>query len=103
MPRKRGPCAEWPNCECPKCERYRVRLDNIRGLNGDPRTGNSTRVIGACHYCGNEATTRDHKTPKSKGGRGVDNIVPACVPCNRDKGAMGYEDYMALRKRRVSI
>jgi 5-methylcytosine-specific restriction endonuclease McrA len=86
---RRGPCREWPNCECPKCDRYRNRLENVRNGLGKP-----TKVIGACHYCGDLATTRDHVIPRSKGGGGAGNIVPACEPCNRRKGSMDYRDFM---------
>lgn len=90
---KRGPCAEWPNCECPKCDRHRVRLDYIQGIGVNvPK-----KVIGACHYCGGVATTRDHMTPKSKGGGGGrSNLVPACYSCNQRKGQMGYREFMKL-------
>lgn len=88
----RKPCREWPNCECPKCDRHRNRLENVRDGNGQP-----TKVIGACHYCGGVATTRDHMTPKSKGGSGgPGNLVPACLPCNQRKGQMGYREFMKL-------
>lgn len=45
----------------------------------------------ACAYCGVPFTSRkrpelDHVVPLSKGGEHVaENIVPACVPCNRAK------------------
>lgn len=29
MAKKKRPCLEWPNCECPKCESYRLSLDHI--------------------------------------------------------------------------
>lgn len=90
---KRGPCAEWPNCECPKCERHRVHQEN-RISSGF--LVNGPKVIGACHYCGGVATTRDHVIPKSKGGSGAGNIVPACGPCNRRKGSMDYREFMKL-------
>lgn len=45
-----------------------------------------------CQYCGDkflsEELTFDHVVPQADGGRrGWDNIVTACVPCNRHKGA----------------
>jgi 5-methylcytosine-specific restriction endonuclease McrA len=48
-----------------------------------------------CHYCGDQATTRDHTTPKSKGGR---NTVPACLPCNKAKADLPYGDFMLIVK-----
>jgi len=45
----------------------------------------------SCQYCGQarppEELTFDHVRPRSRGGRTTwDNVVAACVPCNRDKG-----------------
>lgn len=88
---RRDPCAEWPNCECPKCNRFREK-QNRAGCQ------DAAKVIGLCHYCGEPATTRDHKTPISKGGsrRGESNLVPACWRCNQRKGSMSYEEFMTL-------
>lgn len=51
-----------------------------------------------CHYCKRPITTktasRDHVVPLSKGGGdGIDNIVPACRPCNGRKYVMSAEDF----------
>lgn len=49
-----------------------------------------------CFYCGNVATTKDHKIPKSRGGRNTrDNIVPACEPCNNLKGSRTVAEFIA--------
>lgn len=45
-----------------------------------------------CAYCGRvmplEALTIDHIQPRSKGGsvRDINNMVLACMPCNKSKG-----------------
>jgi hypothetical protein len=43
-----------------------------------------------CAYCNTrlskQTRTRDHVTPRSRGGGANDNLVPSCAPCNRDKG-----------------
>lgn len=40
-----------------------------------------------CVYCGGQATTRDHLIPDSRGGsNGLENLRPACEPCNQAKG-----------------
>lgn len=40
-----------------------------------------------CHYCGAEANEVDHVIPRVLGGGEDDeNLVSACVPCNRSKG-----------------
>jgi 5-methylcytosine-specific restriction endonuclease McrA len=41
-----------------------------------------------CAYCGIAAPLQaDHRTPLSRGGsNSIENILPACGPCNRKKG-----------------
>lgn len=46
----------------------------------------------SCQYCGetfsDKDLTFDHVVPAAQGGtRGWENIVTACMPCNREKGA----------------
>ena len=62
---------------------------------------------GYCKYCGKKLSLKnygkvgnrgaweiDHSKPKSKGGSDYRrNLVPACVSCNRDKGAKGGSSY----------
>lgn len=39
-----------------------------------------------CAFCGGDANTIDHVTPRSKGGKNTwDNVVAACRPCNAEK------------------
>lgn len=50
-----------------------------------------------CHYCGGQATTRDHIVPRSRmsfkfrndpglaGRVKISNIVASCIPCNQTK------------------
>jgi hypothetical protein len=47
------------------------------------------RFNGFCAYCQiNEATTWDHIIPRTKGGETIlNNIVPACIPCNSSKSS----------------
>ena len=45
----------------------------------------------SCQYCGGrqptEELTFDHVVPRSRGGRTTwENVVTACIACNRDKG-----------------
>lgn len=93
-------CREWPNCECPRCERYRYKLEQRRSRvypEGQP-----LKVIGECHYCGGKATTRDHIVPRSKGGKnGNGNIVPACYQCNKRKGSMDYREFCEMIGKKV--
>lgn len=52
-----------------------------------------------CWYCGecldNGKMTIDHITPLSRGGapRSVDNMLPACQPCNEQKADMTIDEY----------
>ena len=50
-----------------------------------------------CYYCGRKITgnkTIDHKTPIIKGGTNDnDNLVLACVRCNKQKGSKNEEEY----------
>lgn len=40
-----------------------------------------------CHYCMQEATTRDHIVPKKRHGvNAYFNLVPACEDCNTKRG-----------------
>ena len=57
-----------------------------------------------CGYCGDQKSdlddlTFDHVVPVAQGGqRGWENIVTACIPCNRKKGARTPQEAgMALR------
>lgn len=54
-----------------------------------------------CHYCDEpltlRTTTKDHLTPLCRGGSNlIDNLVPACLACNQDKGILTEEEYWAL-------
>jgi 5-methylcytosine-specific restriction endonuclease McrA len=51
------------------------------------RPGALARDAGRCGYCDGKATTVDHITPRSRGGRNTwKNTVSACGPCNQRKG-----------------
>jgi hypothetical protein len=43
-----------------------------------------------CHWCGQRATTADHyPVGRDEGGPDtMDNLVPACRPCNSRRGAI---------------
>jgi len=46
-----------------------------------------------CYYCGDPASTMDHKIPKSKGGGGGANLVPACLRCNQMKADLTDREF----------
>lgn len=54
---------------------------------------------GACAYCGaTTALEADHRVPICRGGsNSIDNILPACRPCNRGKGAMTEDEFRVRR------
>jgi 5-methylcytosine-specific restriction endonuclease McrA len=49
-----------------------------------------------CAYCkANESTTIDHAKPISKNGtNALDNVIPACVECNKKKGSLSMLEWM---------
>ena len=48
-----------------------------------------------CSYCGDPAVEIDHVIPTSKGGtHELSNLVPACLRCNRSKGAKDVNDFL---------
>ena len=53
-----------------------------------------------CAYCGDPATTFDHVRPLSRGGlHEVDNLVPACKPCNFEKHNKTLAEWIPPRRR----
>jgi len=57
------------------------------------------RFRGRCAYCGAPARLHaDHRTPLSRGGtNSIDNILPACAPCNMSKHDRTESEYL-IRK-----
>lgn len=50
-----------------------------------------------CFYCGRKTfpLEREHRLPVARGGSDDDrNIVPACRPCNRQKGTMSDREFV---------
>jgi 5-methylcytosine-specific restriction endonuclease McrA len=57
-----------------------------------------------CVYCDavNVPLNLDHVIPRSKGGSDrASNLVPACIPCNQNKGAEDMKDFLARDKSRL--
>ena len=51
------------------------------------RRGVLRRDNGRCGYCGGSASTIDHITPRSRGGKDSwENLVACCLKCNNVKG-----------------
>lgn len=68
------------------------------------------KQAGRCFYCQltmdfslaqphPRAPTRDHLTPRSRGGKNTrDNVVLACYLCNHQKGDMTLDEFRAFRR-----
>ena len=57
---------------------------------------------GGCAYCSKKVVkpTMDHIVPLIRGGgHTVDNIVPACSPCNREKGMRSVVEFLTRRSQ----
>lgn len=56
------------------------------------------KTAGRCSYCGTPVDLQtfavDHVTARKQGGSNrIENLMPACNPCNGAKGAKTVEDY----------
>jgi len=47
-----------------------------------------------CFYCGGQPNSVDHMIPRSRGGKGGENLVPCCSPCNQMKGCMTVPEFI---------
>ena len=59
--------------------------------------------FGLCDYCRQKITVKtfslDHKVPISRGGSfGKENVQIICASCNKSKGGMTHNEYLALLK-----
>lgn len=78
------------------------RIARIRGNGGTHTHQEWVEKCGlfawCCAYCGEaKPLERDHKVPISRGGTNdITNIVPACLPCNRRKGARTTEEFLVM-------
>ena len=56
-----------------------------------------------CYYCGKDAETLDHFTPKAKGGTDDNNnLIPSCRNCNHIKHSRTIEEFRILACRKLS-
>ena len=84
-------------------QRRRGRLLNIEGtFTADEWAAKLATANGRCTYCGEEAAlTMDHVVPVSRGGTNwIDNLVPACGPCNFSKGTSDVDEWMTRTRLR---
>jgi 5-methylcytosine-specific restriction endonuclease McrA len=77
----------WPMPRVVRLVRYVVTKWRYTAGPAWSRSGVLARDGHRCGYCGGEATTVDHVTPASRGGRNTWlNTVAACGGCNQRKG-----------------
>jgi len=73
-------------------------LSCANGQGWNVRTLLSSSFGRRCGYCGRrKGSTRDHCTPRSRGGKGGMNLVPCCSGCNSAKAADNLIEFMFLR------
>ena len=89
--------------EARRCQLARVRAWR-RGVSGKYHPGDVERLRrrqgNRCLYCHADLTQTgthvEHQVPLSRGGcNDASNIVLTCPRCNRDKGAMTHEEFVA--------
>lgn len=58
---------------------------------------------GVCYYCGAAACQIDHIHPRKLGGSDdLGNLLPACAPCNRRKGARPLPFFRRIKAKRAA-
>ena len=71
------------------------------------------KTDGYCYHCGKKLSWRnygningkagwevDHSIPKSRGGTDhLNNLVPSCIRCNREKNDLTSKEYRTLNER----
>jgi 5-methylcytosine-specific restriction endonuclease McrA len=78
--------------------RRRARQANAEcGCVTEPALRLMAEMLGSkCVYCGDPFEHWDHAVPLSRGGlHCLDNLVPACAPCNLRKRTQTQEEFMA--------
>ncbi len=81
-----------------KSNAYRARARAAEGqFTSAERRALVERYEGKCAYRGEVGPLQvDHRTPLSRGGaNSIDNVLPACGRCNREKGQLTEEEFRA--------
>ena len=89
-------------------DKWRKRYISRRGRkafgNGSPEKKELLEKFGAsCYLCGKQRQAKtlqvEHMHPVSRGGsNNIENLALACKECNREKGTMTVEEYLAKKK-----
>lgn len=97
----------WRNWEKKRIEHH-AAVAKRKGAPGKYTRGEWLELLAEykyrCAYCGTKLTRKtasaDHVIPLGRGGTNwIDNIVPACLPCNQRKNFLTAKEYLRrLRK-----
>jgi 5-methylcytosine-specific restriction endonuclease McrA len=94
-------CRRWAKANADKKRWYRSKRRAAKlGSVADFTAAQWRELVaasgGRCHYCHQPAKlTPDHKVALVRGGaHTAENIVAACMSCNRRKGAKPYEEFV---------
>jgi 5-methylcytosine-specific restriction endonuclease McrA len=94
----------WPMPKVVRLVKYIVTKWRYTAGPAWSRPGVLNRDNRRCGYCNGKATTVDHVTPTSRGGRNTwQNTVASCDPCNQHKGnRTPAEAGMTLRSKPIA-
>jgi 5-methylcytosine-specific restriction endonuclease McrA len=100
-----GVTARWCSRYCQRKSHKATRRAVELGAAGTYTWAEVMRLylkFGGCAYCGgSEDIQPDHVVPLSRGGsNSITNVVPACGPCNSDKGSKSLAEWYASRQTR---
>lgn len=91
---------QWKARNPEKAAAYQRAADHRRRTAGAGFTANEWRALlerfaYECAYCGASGDLEaDHRIPICRGGsNSIENILPACRPCNRSKFSMTEEEF----------
>jgi 5-methylcytosine-specific restriction endonuclease McrA len=95
---------------------YYKRGARLRGLSWDLSDDDFDRLISQpCHYCGQPPSLKKEiRSSATRLCNGIDrvdsnlgyspeNVVPCCTPCNKAKGDMTYDEFMAWVARLLTF
>ena len=83
-----------------RAKRHTRRAASVGRLTSDEWLDLVAKYDGRCAYCGTmpDVLHADHRTPLSRGGTNtIDNILPACGPCNAHKYTKTEAEFRAWR------
>ena len=97
--------AAHPGVRRAKDQRYRARKRAASGsFTGTEWLALVEQYGGVCGYCGASGPLQaEHRVPLSRGGtNGIENIIPACGRCNRQKAGRTEAEFRAVLARDTS-